>query len=312
MPIALIAGAAGFLGSNLAHELLELNYKVYGLDNFATSTRDNLEALNMHPNFDFIEASVLGEIEFDRADSLDFVYHFASPASPPKYQALGLETLRANTIGTENLILLALQHSARFLFASTSEVYGDPLVSPQKESYWGNVNTIGPRSVYDESKRLGETIVHHYVKNNNLDAAIVRIFNTYGPGMDPHDGRVVSSLIRQAITKSSFTIFGDGRQTRSFCFVDDLVRGVILVAESEKFGPYNLGSPVESTILELAMEVASALGAPLELEFLDLPVDDPKRRCPDISSAKVDFSWEPKVSLKEGITRTAEWIKSKL
>jgi nucleoside-diphosphate-sugar epimerase len=310
MTIAFIAGAAGFLGSNLAQELLSRNYKVYGLDNFATSSRRNLEVLQKHPNFVFLQNSIVGEPRIEVTEKLDFIYHFASPASPPKYQALGLETVWANTVGTENLIKLALEHSARFLFASTSEIYGDPLVSPQKESYWGNVNTIGPRSVYDESKRLGETIVHHYVSHSNLDGAIVRIFNTYGPGMDANDGRAVTNLIRQAVTGSPFTIYGDGKQTRSFCFVDDLVRGAILVAESSKFGPYNLGSPLESTVLELAKEVATVLRVPLNLEFLDLPGDDPRRRCPDITAAKADFSWEPKVSLEVGIAKTADWIRN--
>ena len=309
---ALVAGVAGFLGSNLAQELLAGGAKVYGLDNFATSTSYNLAALQANPNFVFIETSVLTELNLYIDENLDFVYHFASPASPPKYQALGLETLWANTVGTENLIKLAKQHSARFVFASTSEIYGDPLESPQKESYWGNVNTLGPRSVYDESKRLGETIVHHYVERENLSGSIVRIFNTYGPGMDPNDGRVVSSLIRQALTHEPFTVFGDGSQTRSFCFVDDLIRGVIKVAESGKFGPFNLGSPYECTILELADQVASVLGEDVEINFQELPQDDPKRRCPDISSAKKELSWEPEISLAIGIRRTMEWMRSRL
>jgi nucleoside-diphosphate-sugar epimerase len=312
MSVVLVAGAAGFLGSNLAQSLLDSNHKVYGLDNFATSNSDNLSVLMANPNFVFIEASVSDEQSYKISDTLNFVYHFASPASPPKYQALGMETVRANTLGTENLIRLALNHSARFLFASTSEVYGDPLESPQRETYWGNVNTIGPRSVYDESKRLGETIVHHYVENANLNGSIVRVFNTYGPGMDPEDGRVVSSLIRQALTNSPFTIYGDGQQTRSFCFVEDLVRGVIKAAESEEFGPFNLGSPIESTVLDLAKEVATVLRVPFNPEFLDLPGDDPRRRCPDITKAKLELGWEPRVSTSSGIARTAEWMKSRL
>jgi len=312
MSVVLVAGAAGFLGSNLAQSLLDSNHKVYGLDNFATSNSDNLSVLMANPNFVFIEASVSDEQSYKISDTLNFVYHFASPASPPKYQALGMETVRANTLGTENLIRLALDHSARFLFASTSEVYGDPLESPQRETYWGNVNTIGPRSVYDESKRLGETIVHHYVENANLNGSIVRVFNTYGPGMDPEDGRVVSSLIRQALTNSPFTIYGDGQQTRSFCFVEDLVRGVIKAAQSEEFGPFNLGSPIESTVLDLAKEVATVLRVPFNPEFLDLPGDDPRRRCPDITKAKLELGWEPRVSISSGIARTAEWMKSRL
>lgn len=312
MSVVLVAGAAGFLGSNLAQSLLDSNHKVYGLDNFATSNSDNLSVLMANPNFVFIEASVSDEQSYKISDTLNFVYHFASPASPPKYQALGMETVRANTLGTENLIRLALDHSARFLFASTSEVYGDPLESPQRETYWGNVNTIGPRSVYDESKRLGETIVHHYVENANLNGSIVRVFNTYGPGMDPEDGRVVSSLIRQALTDSPFTIYGDGQQTRSFCFVEDLVRGVIKAAQSEEFGPFNLGSPIESTVLDLAKEVATVLRVPFNPEFLDLPGDDPRRRCPDITKAKLELGWEPRVSISSGIARTAEWMKSRL
>ena len=312
MSVVLVAGAAGFLGSNLAQSLLDSNHKVYGLDNFATSNSENLSVLMANPNFVFIEASVSDEQIYKINENLDFVYHFASPASPPKYQALGMETVWANTLGTENLIRLALDHSARFLFASTSEVYGDPLESPQRETYWGNVNTIGPRSVYDESKRLGETIVHHYVENANLNGSIVRVFNTYGPGMDPEDGRVVSSLIRQALTNSPFTIYGDGQQTRSFCFVEDLVRGVIKAAESEEFGPFNLGSPIESTVLDLAKEVATVLRVPFNPEFLDLPGDDPRRRCPDITKAKLELGWEPRVSISSGIARTAEWMNSRL
>ncbi len=310
MPRSLVLGAAGFLGSNLSTELLKRGHDVIGLDNFATSTDQNLIELLANPGFQFIRATVSDTIDWPEFEKLDFIYHLASPASPPKYQKLGLETLKANTIGTENLMYLSLKHSARFLFASTSEIYGDPAVSPQSESYWGNVNTIGPRSVYDEAKRLGETLVSLFNREYGLDGAIIRIFNTYGPGMDPYDGRVVSSFIRQGLNSEPFSVFGDGSQTRSFCFVDDLIDGIISMAESGESGPINLGNPNEIDLLTLGEAVAKVLGVEAKYSFEELPEDDPKQRRPDITLAKALLKWEPKVPLSEGIQRTAAWIKS--
>lgn len=309
MKVSLVAGAAGFLGSNLSKVLLEIGHQVIGVDNFSTSSRRNLEPLRVHPNFVFHEQSVLETEYQDKLPSLDFVFHFASPASPAKYQAQGLETIKANTVGTENLIKLAIRNSAKFVFASTSEVYGDPLVSPQDESYWGNVNPIGPRSVYDESKRLGETLVSHFVNQQGLRGSIIRIFNTYGPGMDPFDGRVVSTFIRQALNAEPFSIFGPGTQTRSFCFVDDLIRGIVKCANSDQFGPINLGNPKEMNLLELGEIIANTLGVQPTFEHFPLPEDDPIQRRPDISKAKSLLDWEPTVTLGEGVRRTALWMR---
>jgi nucleoside-diphosphate-sugar epimerase len=222
-----------------------------------------------------------------------------------------METLWANTVGTENLLDLALRNSARFLFASTSEIYGDPKVTPQYEEYWGNVNPIGVRSIYDESKRLGETIVEHYFREKNANASIVRIFNTYGPGMDPFDGRVVSTFIRQALTGQPFTVFGDGSQTRSFCYVDDLISGLVKMSHSEEFGPINLGNPSEMNLITLGKEIARIIGIHPEFVFKDLPKDDPKQRRPEISKAKELLDWEPVFGLDYGLEKTASWMKGK-
>ena len=308
MTVSLVAGAAGFLGSHLARRLLKAGHHVIGVDNFSTSSNKNLEDILNDENFRFVQASVSDSLQDLDLGNLSFVFHLASPASPPKYQKLGIETLRANTVGTENLISLAISNSARFIFASTSEVYGDPQVSPQPEEYWGNVNPIGPRSVYDESKRLGETLVAHYVREENLNGGIVRIFNTYGPGMDPFDGRVVSTFIRQALASEPFSIFGDGKQTRSFCYVDDLISGIILMAESQLSGPINLGNPAEIDLMRLGNEVASVLGTEPKFEFHDLPQDDPKQRKPDISKASSLLGWQPTTTLAEGLSKTAGWM----
>ena len=309
MKTALVAGAAGFLGSNLCKALIAKDYEVLGVDNFATSSSKNLGPLLESSNFNFLEASVTDNSALDKTGAVDYVYHLASPASPKKYQKLGLETIRVNTVGTENLIEVALKHSARFLFASTSEIYGDPLVSPQPEKYWGNVNPIGPRSVYDEAKRLGETLVSHFVREQGLNGGIIRIFNTYGPGMDPFDGRVVSTFIRQVLQGEPMTVFGDGTQTRSFCYADDLISGIILMAESDQFGPINLGNPIEIDLLTLGETVAKVLGVAPRFQHLDLPEDDPKQRNPDITRAKELLNWSPSVTLEEGIRETATWMK---
>jgi dTDP-glucose 4,6-dehydratase len=310
MKTALVAGAGGFLGSRLSERLLQQGQKVIGVDNFSTGSKSHVDNLLSNPSFQFLELSVVDGVEISFPTKIDCVYHLASPASPPKYQALGLETIKVNTIGTENLIRLAIEHSARFLFASTSEIYGDPLTSPQPESYWGNVNPIGPRSVYDESKRLGETLVSHFVREEGLNGSIIRIFNTYGPGMDPFDGRVVSTFIRQALEGQPFTVFGDGSQTRSFCFVDDLIDGIIRMAESNEFGPINLGNPSEIDLITLGEIVAKTLGVDARFDTQPLPEDDPKQRRPDISKAQRLLGWDPSVTLEEGIGQTAAWMKN--
>lgn len=306
--VSLVAGASGFLGSNLCRRLLREGHQVIGVDNHATGTIRNLETEISDPNFEFIQASILDSSALDGISHLDYIFHFASPASPPKYQALGLETLHVNTLGTENLLKLADKNSARLVFASTSEIYGDPAVSPQPETYWGNVNPIGPRSVYDESKRLGETLVYHYSSSLGVNSAIIRIFNTYGPGMDPFDGRVVSTFIRQTLAGEPFTVFGDGSQTRSFCFVDDLIEGIWRFSQTEEPGPMNLGNPREIDLITLGETVASVLGVEARFEFRPLPVDDPKQRRPDISLAKAKIGWEPIVELDVGIQVTAKWM----
>jgi nucleoside-diphosphate-sugar epimerase len=312
MKTSLVAGASGFIGSNLCRELLARGQKVIGIDNYSTSDGSNLESFEDHEDFEFINGSVLESDSFPNYESIDYVFHLASPASPEKYQALGLETLKANTQGTENLIEFALEHNSTFVFASTSEIYGDPQIAPQVESYWGNVNPVGPRSVYDESKRLGETLVSHFTKERNLRGKIVRIFNTYGPGMDPYDGRVVSSFIRQAILGEPFTIFGDGTQTRSFCYIDDLVSGLISMSESGETGPINLGNPIEIDLLTLGKVVARVLDVDPKFVYEELPEDDPKQRRPDISLAISRLLWNPQTTLDQGIHQTALWINKSL
>lgn len=312
MKTSLVAGASGFIGSNLCRELLVKGHRVFGIDNYSTSDGSNLLSLQDNDNFSFIQCSVLEPEAFPSSEQVDFVFHLASPASPPKYQALGLETLKANTEGTENLIRFALDHNSVFLFASTSEIYGDPKVTPQVESYWGNVNPIGPRSVYDESKRLGETLVSHFTREKNLRGKIVRIFNTYGPGMDPYDGRVVSSFIRQAILGEPFTVFGDGTQTRSFCYIDDLVSGLIAMSESKESGPINLGNPLEIDLLTLGNIVAKVLKVNAKFTYQAIPEDDPHQRRPDVTLARTQLEWKPSTDLDIGIIKTSDWIKKVL
>jgi nucleoside-diphosphate-sugar epimerase len=312
MPVSLVAGAAGFLGSNLSRALLSRGHRVIGLDNFATSSGANLSNILDNRDFSFAIASVSDRSSWPKIEKPDFIFHLASPASPPKYQTLALETINANTVGTENLINFALENNSRILFASTSEVYGDPKISPQTEEYWGNVNPIGPRSVYDESKRLGETLMSHFERTRGLKGSIVRIFNTYGPGMDPDDGRVVSSFIRQALRGEPLTVYGDGTQTRSFCYVQDLISGIVAMSESENFGPFNLGNPIEIDLMTLGNIVASVLNVEPVFEFFDLPIDDPKQRCPDINRAKELLGWEPKIGIEEGLLLTASWMKEQI
>ena len=300
----LITGVAGFIGSNLARTHLSQGDEVYGVDNFSTGKPRNLENLG---GLQFIEGSVSESIGL-LPKQVNVIYHFASPASPEKYMAQALNTMEVNTTGTLKLLEYASINDARLIFASTSEIYGDPLVSPQQEIYWGNVNPIGPRSVYDEAKRFGETLVAHFQREKLANAGIVRIFNTYGPNMDPYDGRVVSNFIRQALQGKPLTIYGSGEQTRSFCYIDDLVRGIMAMAQTTQPGPINLGNPEERTLLNLSELVLEITRSSSTLEFFELPEDDPKQRCPDISRARALLGWEPKVDISTGIMRTAEWI----
>jgi nucleoside-diphosphate-sugar epimerase len=312
MAKVLVTGAAGFVGSNLVDSLLIDGHEVFGIDNFCTGNPANIAHLADNSNFKFLEHDVITGLGEFTDVKLDQIFHMASPASPPRYMELAIETMHVNTTATELLLKHATKSSSRLLFASTSEIYGDPNEHPQKESYWGNVNPIGPRSIYDEAKRFGETLLSHYHRSENTDTVIVRIFNTYGPRLDPDDGRVVSSFIRDGIKGLPFPVFGDGKQTRSFCFVSDLVAGLRAAMDSGITGPVNLGNPNEFTLLELATEVGKVLGIDPVLEFKELPVDDPKQRQPDISYAKSALNWEPKIQLAEGLQLTADWMASRL
>jgi dTDP-glucose 4,6-dehydratase len=304
----LITGVAGFIGSNLAKTHLDQGDEVYGVDNLSTGQMRNIDQLT---GLIFINSSVSDSID-SLPKKVDVVYHFASPASPEKYMAQALNTMEVNTTGTLKLLEYASSNGARLIFASTSEIYGDPLVSPQQEIYWGNVNPIGPRSVYDEAKRFGETLVAHFQREKLANAGIIRIFNTYGPNMDPYDGRVVSNFIRQALQGKPLTIYGNGEQTRSFCYIDDLVRGIVAMGLSSQTGPINLGNPEERTLLNLAELVLDITKSTSELEFLELPEDDPKQRCPDITQAKSLLGWEPRVGISIGIQSTADWIRKNI
>ena len=300
MKSALVSGAAGFVGSHLVDRLLEEGFTVVGVDNFITGKEENLNSAKSNSKFSFLDLDVVSEIP-DLGMKFDYIFHAASPASPPKYFEYPIETMMVNSIGTKNLLELAIKNKSRVIFFSTSEVYGDPLEHPQRESYWGNVNPIGPRSIYDEAKRFGEALVAQYVREKKVDAGIIRIFNTYGPRLDPHDGRVVSTFIRQAINGEALTINGDGNQTRSFCYISDLIDGILKMAESNEFGPINLGNPNEMTLNQLIKEISKLLSRNLDTTNLPELKDDPVRRRPDISLAKEKLGWEPKVSLTQGL-----------
>lgn len=311
---SIVTGGAGFLGSHLVDKLIERGDEVLAIDNLLTGDLKNLDHLKNNPKFTFLNQDVSQPFQTDFAS--DEIYHLASPASPnlnsPKsYHAYPFETMMVNTMGTWYMSQLALQKRAKFLFASTSEIYGDPLEHPQKESYLGNVSTTGPRSVYDESKRFGETITAAFVRSKNLDGRIVRIFNTYGPRMAA-DGRVVIEFVTAALQNKSFPVFGDGKQTRSFCYVTDLIDGILLAMEKgEKGQIYNLGNPDEFTILELAEKVKSLTNSASEVEIVSkLPEDDPLQRCPDIAKAKNDLGWEPKVELEEGLKKLIDYLRA--
>ena len=303
-----ISGVAGFIGSNLASAHLLAGDEVVGLDNLCTGQKRNLEGLD---GLKFIEANLMDARDL-LPDYVDVVYHFASPASPEKYIAQPVNTMDVNTLGTRMLLEHSLEVGARFVFASTSEVYGDPLESPQREEYWGNVNPIGPRSVYDEAKRFGETLVAHFQREHKANAGIIRIFNTYGPNMDPYDGRVVSTFLRQALLGEPLTIFGTGLQTRSFCFIDDLVNGIRKMGETDHPGPINLGNPEERTLLDLASQVLDITNSSSAISHMELPRDDPKQRKPDISRAQKVLGWVPTVGIRAGLESTALWIKKQI
>jgi dTDP-glucose 4,6-dehydratase len=303
MATCLVTGGAGFLGSHLCDELLRRGNRVICVDNLETGSLVNIEHIRspefVHRNVDIIEPYFVDE-------RIDFVYHLASPASPIDYLRLPLHTLKVGSYGTHHTLGLAKMHRARFLIASTSEVYGDPKVHPQTEDYWGHVNPIGPRGVYDEAKRYAEALTMAYHRQQGVDTAIVRIFNTYGPRMRPHDGRAIPTFMRQALADRPLTIFGDGSQTRSFCYVTDLIRGIIALSESGHHHPVNIGNPNEFTLLELAEAVIEVTGSSSELIYEALPVDDPRQRRPDISLARDLLDWEPEVGLREGLLRTLE------
>jgi dTDP-glucose 4,6-dehydratase len=300
VPTALVTGGAGFLGSHLCDYLLEKGYRVLCVDNLDTSSLANIEHIR-DERFSFLYHDLVEHIEVP--EPVDFVYHLASPASPIDYLRLPLHTLKVGSYGTHNALGLAKLKRARFLLASTSEVYGDPLVHPQPETYWGNVNPVGPRGVYDEAKRYAEAMTMDYHRQQGVDTAIVRIFNTYGPRMRPNDGRAIPTFMRQALDGEPITVFGDGTQTRSFCYVDDLIRGLVLLAESGEHMPVNIGNPNEFTLLDLAEKVLKVSGSTSEIVFEALPIDDPQVRQPDITRARQLLAWEPEIELEEGLRR---------
>ena len=304
-----VTGAAGFLGSHIIDRLLGEGHTVLGVDNLATGSLDNIAHLNNEPRFQFEEQDICKPFD---PGQVDYVFNFASPASPPEYLRLAIETLRVGSAGVENTLEIASRYGAGYLHASTSECYGDPLQHPQSESYWGNVNPIGPRSVYDEAKRFAEALVMAYHRSHGVNSHLVRIFNTYGPRLHPDDGRVISNFMMQALRGETLTIYGDGSQTRSFCYVDDLIDGILLLSRSDEHLPVNIGNPVEFTILECAQAVLEVTGSKSELHFLALPEDDPTRRCPDITKARGLLGWEPRVTLQEGLARSLDFFRSKV
>lgn len=304
-----VTGGAGFIGSHLCDALIARGDLVICLDNLATGRIENIEHLIDCPPFTFSDCDVSVKVDVD--GPVDAVVHLASAASPPDYQRLALETLAVGSKGTENALRLAEAKEARFLLASTSEVYGDPAVHPQTEDYWGNVNPIGPRSVYDEAKRFAEALTFAYSTVRGLNVGIIRIFNTYGPRMSARDGRVVTNFITQALNGDPITIYGDGRQTRSFCYIDDLIRGIVKMLDSAERGPVNLGNPEEFTISDFAKLVLEITDSSSPVEYRPLPVDDPTRRCPDITIARRALKWQPEIPVSEGVRKTAEWLKSR-
>lgn len=310
MPVSVVTGAAGFLGSHLTDRLVAEGHRVIGIDNLLTGNVANIEHLAGNENFKFIKQDVTEYIYLP--GPVDFVFHFASPASPIDYLELPIPTLKVGALGTHKALGLARAKGASFLLASTSEVYGDPLVHPQQEDYWGNVNPIGPRGVYDEAKRFAEAMTMAYHRSHGVRTHIVRIFNTYGPRMRLRDGRVVPAFVGQALSGEDLTVFGDGSQTRSFCFVEDLIEGIYRLSQSDFREPVNIGNPAELTVMAFAEKIIEMTGTGSRIVHRPLPVDDPKQRRPDIGRAKAILGWEPRVGLEDGMRRTIEWFRGRL
>ena len=305
-----ITGGSGFVGSYLCEKLINDGNKIIVIDNLLTGSTENINSLMNNENFSFIEHDVQDHIEIE--DKVDYVLHFASAASPKAYTEHPVNTLKAGSVGTINTLGLAKKHSAEYLLASTSEVYGDPLISPQNEEYWGNVNPNGERSMYDEAKRFAEAAVATYSRSYGLKTKIVRIFNTYGPRMQLNDGRVVTNFIVQALRNENITIYGDGTQTRSFSYVEDTVAGIISLMNSTEYDVFNIGNPNEMTVGQLAEKIIELTDSTSEIKYLELPNDDPKQRKPDITKAKTKLNWEPKVNLDEGLAKTITWVEEQL
>ena len=304
----LVTGGAGFLGSHLIDKLMSLGEEVICIDNYFTGNKSNIMKWISHPNFELLRHDVTEPIQLE----VDKIWHLACPASPMYYQYNPIKTSKTSFLGTYNMLGMARRLNAKFLLASTSEVYGDPCIHPQPESYYGNVNTVGLRSCYDEGKRISETLCSDYRRIHNLDVRIIRIFNTYGPRMQPNDGRVISNFIFQALKGKPLTIYGEGEQTRSFCFVDDLIDGMIKLMDSKFYSPINIGNPSEITILELAEKIREKINPELKLIFKPLPEDDPMQRKPDITKAKNELNWEPKIDIEDGLNRTIKWFKENI
>jgi nucleoside-diphosphate-sugar epimerase len=305
--ISLVAGGAGFVGSHLCDRLMANGDDVICLDNLITGRCENIEALTSHPRFTFVSHDIIDDLP--SLPRVDRIFHLASPASPRAYQLYPIETMRANSEGTRRLLELAARDGARFVYTSTSEVYGDPLQHPQREDYWGNVNPVGPRSMYDEAKRYGEALIVTYAEARSINTAIARIFNTYGPRMRPDDGRIISNFITQCLRGDALTVHGDGSQTRSFQYVDDLITGLILLAESTSRGPMNLGNPEEYTVLALAQLIRDLTQSRSSIVFEPLPTDDPQQRRPDIGLATRTLEWQPTVSVRDGLQRTIAYYR---
>ena len=305
-----ITGGSGFVGSYLCEKLLNDGHEIIVVDNLLTGSTENINHLMHNENFSFIEHDVQNHIEIE--NKVDYVLHFASAASPKAYTEHPVNTLKAGSVGTINTLGLAKKHDAEYLLASTSEVYGDPLISPQTEEYWGNVNPNGERSMYDEAKRFAEAAVATYSRSYDLKTKIVRIFNTYGPRMQLNDGRVVTNFIVQALKNENITIYGDGSQTRSFSYVEDTVAGIISLMNSSEYDVFNIGNPNEMTVGQLAEKIIELTDSKSEIKYLELPNDDPKQRKPDITKAKTKLNWEPKVNLEDGLTKTIKWVEGQL
>ena len=305
----LVTGGAGFIGSHLCKYLINENFKVICIDNLITGTLKNLEDIKSE-NFIFINHNVTEYI--DIKENIDIIFHFSSPASPIDYLQLPIQTLKVGALGTHNVLGLAKSKRSSMILASTSEIYGDPIVHPQTEEYWGNVNPIGPRGVYDEAKRFAEAITMAYHRHQGVDTRIARIFNTYGPKMRVKDGRVIPNFISQCLKSEDITVYGDGKQTRSFCYIDDMIEGLIKLSQIDYHNPVNLGNPNEITILELAEIIKKLTNSKSKIVFRPIPEDDPKVRMPDITKAKKHLNWEPKVNLEEGLKKTINWFKEKL